>query len=363
MSVHGPLSEGRDHALDAARGTLMLLGLILHAANVYAVNAGWLLQDGQGSPFFDWLAGLIHAFRMPAFFWVSGYFCALTLLRYGPPLFLRKRLIRLLMPLLVSWSTLNVLQLALTGETVRVGMLLTLPYSVPLYHLWFLLDLAVYFVLAAVVGLPALRAVAACVDRRKWLTNPVVLFLLLACTSEAFSIASRLTGVAYQPIGGVTTLYRLGTNLPYFAAGMLMYLSPALRHNFTAVPPMLLVIGAPVAMLAHERALETSGLLSEANMLLAFLGVWCSTGATIALFRQLFPRGNSVSAFLSDASYTIYLFHHVFVFIFASVLIGSALPAGVKFTVVVVATFGVCAAIHELLVRRSPALRLILNGK
>jgi len=363
MSSPANLQVGRDHALDAARGTLMLLGLVLHAANVYAVDAGWLLKDGPGSPFFDWLAGLIHAFRMPAFFWVSGYFCALTLVRYGRQLFLRKRLFRLLLPLMVCWCTLNVLQLALLGKPVTPGMLLTLSESVPLYHLWFLVDLAVYFVLAALIGLWVARATAALFQERSWLAQPLFLLALLACFSWAFSLAPRLTGLAYREIAGVTTLYRLATNFPYFLVGMIMYLSPAMLRTFVSVPPVLLLAAAPVAMLAQEQAHTTKGVLAELWLLLGFAGVWCCAGATISLFRRLFQGGSWLSAFLSDASYTIYLFHHVFVFLFASLLLRVSLPGVAKFAAVVFASFAVCAGIHVLLVRRSPMLRLVLNGK
>jgi glucan biosynthesis protein C len=359
---HSP-AISRDHALDAARGTLMLLGLVLHAANVYSVDASWIISDPRRSMVFDWMAGLIHTFRMPAFFWVSGYFCSLTLLRYGRPEFLRKRLPRLLLPLFVSWATLNVAQLALLGAPVGIGTLLSFPASVPLYHLWFLIDLTIYFVVAAVFGLSLARLLSLAIARFALLRNPLVLVLFLAFGSESASVAVRLTGIAYENLLGVTSLYRLAWHFPYFLAGMTMFISAEGKAALLRISPLALLPATALALFAHAQASTSAALASEGWLLLEFAAVWVSIGATIALFHRLFPVGSRLSGFLSDASYTIYLCHHVVVFAFASVMLDWALPAGFKFTAVTVMAFVVCALVHLLLIRNSRTLRFAFNGK
>ena len=88
--------------LDAARGVLLVLGVILHAANIYTIGGGWLVSDEKGNIFFDLLVGAIHEFRMPTFFWISGYFCALTWERSGGVKTLRRRVPRLAVPLITT---------------------------------------------------------------------------------------------------------------------------------------------------------------------------------------------------------------------------------------------------------------------
>ena len=58
----------------------------------------------------DWLIQSIHLFRMPAFFWISGYFFALTMSRGDSRVVLGRRLFRLLVPAIATWLTFNVAQ-------------------------------------------------------------------------------------------------------------------------------------------------------------------------------------------------------------------------------------------------------------
>jgi glucan biosynthesis protein C len=85
----------RLYHLDAMRSVLMLLGVVLHAVNPYALDGDWLVVDSQRSAVLGWLGAAIHVFRMPAFFVVAGYFAMLMLRRYPAPGFLRLSLIHI----------------------------------------------------------------------------------------------------------------------------------------------------------------------------------------------------------------------------------------------------------------------------
>jgi hypothetical protein len=66
------LDERRYYGLDALRGGMMIMGIVLHAALLYMVAPPPVLAIfGRGSPssyFFDAVFHFIHAFRMPLFF-------------------------------------------------------------------------------------------------------------------------------------------------------------------------------------------------------------------------------------------------------------------------------------------------------
>jgi glucan biosynthesis protein C len=57
----------------------MLLGVVLHCALTYTVTdfgEAWMLKDPNTSHIvYDFIAALIHTFRMPIFFLVAGFFC------------------------------------------------------------------------------------------------------------------------------------------------------------------------------------------------------------------------------------------------------------------------------------------------
>ncbi|MBM3954763.1 MAG: hypothetical protein FJ309_09135 [Planctomycetes bacterium] len=101
-----PPSDGiaRRHDLDALRAFAMLLGIALHAAMSFFPSP-WPVQDSRQSPLYGLAIGLVHGFRMPLFFLVSGCFTMLVYRRRGLAALLRQRAARILLPLVVSLVT------------------------------------------------------------------------------------------------------------------------------------------------------------------------------------------------------------------------------------------------------------------
>jgi hypothetical protein len=78
--------DRRYYGLDALRGGMMLLGVVLHSAVFYiAVPPPHLpvTTDPSTSLAMDGLTKFIHSFRMPCFFVVSGFFTALLVEKRG----------------------------------------------------------------------------------------------------------------------------------------------------------------------------------------------------------------------------------------------------------------------------------------
>ncbi len=151
----------RFHSLDALRGSMMLLGIVLHVAASYRVpppSADWPVRDAQGTVFFDHLIMWIHSFRMPAFFLVSGFFASLLIERKGLGEMFKNRYNRILKPFVVGWLILfplvysavvyayygalanpfiHISTLIREGRILNVPPLSMLPFP-NTTHLWFL---------------------------------------------------------------------------------------------------------------------------------------------------------------------------------------------------------------------------------
>ena len=72
--------ERRYYGLDALRGGMMLLGIVLHGANLYLAApppAFPFPTDRNNAYVFDLLFFFIHSFRMPTFFVLAGFFASL----------------------------------------------------------------------------------------------------------------------------------------------------------------------------------------------------------------------------------------------------------------------------------------------
>lgn len=98
-----PGSERR-HDLDALRAFAMLLGIALHAALSFFPSP-WIVQDTRQSPVYGLFIAIVHGFRMPLFFLVSGCFTMLVYRRRGLAALLRQRAARILLPLLLATVT------------------------------------------------------------------------------------------------------------------------------------------------------------------------------------------------------------------------------------------------------------------
>jgi fucose 4-O-acetylase-like acetyltransferase len=101
---------GRYYALDSLRAAMMLLGILLHAGCSYTtlVIPVWAFKDQSTSPLFDLSMLGIHAYRMPVFFVMSGFFSCMLWRRMGPAGFAKHRARRVLLPFIAGWLVLHV---------------------------------------------------------------------------------------------------------------------------------------------------------------------------------------------------------------------------------------------------------------
>ena len=100
-------SPRRWHDLDALRGFAMLLGIGLHACLAF-FPALWWVQDRTASydGLYDEFLWVVHGFRMPVFFLLSGFFTAMLWRRRGLRSLLGHRLRRVAVPLAIGLVTL-----------------------------------------------------------------------------------------------------------------------------------------------------------------------------------------------------------------------------------------------------------------
>src|ERR1700687_4331696 len=101
----GPPAPERLHALDAVRGFALLLGVVLHAALSFIPTSSrfWIIQDSHPSTTLAVLFFAIHVFRMTTFFLIAGFFAHMSFHRRGARDFIKDRLRRIAVPLLLGW--------------------------------------------------------------------------------------------------------------------------------------------------------------------------------------------------------------------------------------------------------------------
>lgn len=94
----------RRHDLDALRAFAMLLGIGLHAALSFTPFP-WPAQDSRQDDIFELFFVVVHGFRMPLFFVVSGFFTAMLWRQKGLQALLKHRFQRVFIPCLLGLVT------------------------------------------------------------------------------------------------------------------------------------------------------------------------------------------------------------------------------------------------------------------
>ncbi len=360
---------GRIHYMDAMRAVLMMLGIVLHSAQVFNPANGWVIHSAHTFPLAGWLVEAITLFRMPAFFIVAGFFCLLSMQKYSARDFAVMRVERLAVPLVVCALLLNTMQTSILAGygALDFELFSHLANGKWMSHLWFLNHLLVYVGIGYLVSrsgwqLPGLfgRYAAAAFS----ITPPFVLVVFVAAAHLVLFKglgASGLLGLGV--VAGTLDVYSLAWNAPFFVFGMVLGLRRELLDRFSSVSPALaiLVIGVCAPIAAVGATLD-SALVRVGADFLKLLAIWHAAALCFGVFRRFANRPSALMTTLSGASYTVYLFHHLFVIAFGIVLMNFGIGGIPGFVALVAAVALTTLLIHQHVVAPSPVARYLFNG-
>lgn len=127
----------------------MLLGIVFHSSISFVemdISSAWMYKSPNTSLLFDVLIGVLHLFRIPVFFIISGYFIGLQFKKYGNLKTLQKRWYKIGIPFLcLSIFIIPYIGYFMTMlvEDLNFGTLRSLAYAHfgfewTTAHLWFL---------------------------------------------------------------------------------------------------------------------------------------------------------------------------------------------------------------------------------
>jgi glucans biosynthesis protein C len=374
----------RLYYLDALRASLMLLGVVLHAAIVYITeDANIRVSDADTSAVFDYLILVIHTFRMPAFFLISGFLLALVLERKPGPQILRVRIRRLLIPLISAGLLFNLPEISALHwlgpefgnvqlQQVSCSTFAALLAGCWLGHLWFLAVL-LYFTLLAIVVHKALQKLAL-IDK---MTMPgpasntwIFVVMLFALGCYVFLGLARRSGLSATldlfPLLPTENFFRY---LPFFFFGFLIQrFKFGLRdwNRLSMVSIASLAICWTLLLTryyAQDLTIGEALYESRAGLFLYYATALQTTALLFIVAAKIFRPSPAFSSYLSDMSYSVYLAHHLAV-IAAAIWIStiSATPVFKFMAVLVIATF-VSFLFHHFLVRKSDILGFLFNGR
>ena len=354
--------------LDAARGLLMASTVIGHAADFYS-------DTGAGG-IYGYISYALHIFRMPAFYIISGFFCFMSLEKYGVSKMLTQRAQRLLIPLFVIAFTLNIAELWLRS---RIGIGKGDPFGPngPVHyffnadwvlHLWFLVVAFTLIALSALLFklVPPVFAWLR-VQRAKVapgaIGNVYLIIPIAALSAYAAHAAGKIAPELVFPafLGGVR-VFTVLEYMPYFFAGAMLYYFPQYleavrRYHPLKWPLFVVVLSAWPAVLAVDVIPENGKVYVEA------IGAWVMAVTFLGLMTSILEWTKADAYKIADSSYTVYLLHHSLVVVIGLVFMALPVPSFLKFLSMIAVAVVATVLIHRHVVLKSPTLRYLLNGK
>ena len=343
----------------------MLLGIVLHAAAFLLPLDFWPVQDDwvHSTPLdrngYAFAASIIHGFRMPLFFLISGFFSALLWQARGLRRLVRHRLERVGLPLVAGLFTLVPVLAWLSAGNGFALADWPLAWVDGVFHLWFLwhlLLLVAAFVAAARLGLEFRHPLW-------WLLVPLSVvphhfmqeIVFGADTDVDLLPATRvlLYYAAFFGFGVFLHQRRIAVRRWWIAA-----LLPALLVTFPA--GMTLLYAALQDALAAPGA-QPGGWSWGVASALQVAYAWLACFGLLGLFRWVASRERVWVRYLSDASYWLYLCHLPLVIAGQMLTVSWPVSVHLKFLLIVTAVVALLLGVYQLGVRYT-RIGTALNG-
>ncbi len=375
------------HDLDNLRAVMMWLGIVLHVGVIHMIRPPPNIpyQDVAATRGADILVGAIHAFRIPVFLMVAGFFVELLRQRYGTGGMVRHRLRRIGLPFAVFWPLLYIGTIAAMavffGRASYSGGWWLDPMQLPripagerltTFHLWFLYQLIGYCLLVAGTAPIARRIPRAWRARgtqwgnriaTRWWGLPV-LMLIPVLTTLPYAQGSVVVYGSFLPDWSVWSYYGV-----FFAFGLFLF------HNADSLATVYArrwagLAGMGTVSFLAASALYGAGYRAAGNPEALFLSAaaayaattWLWSFALIGGFRRFLARRRPVLKYIADSSYWVYLLHFPLTIAFGALLYGLDWGPWLKMGLNIAATTAVCLVTYHYLVRHT-VIGVLLNGR
>ena len=368
----------RYHGLDALRGFAMMLGIVLHAALAYfagdadADYGAFWPQDDQQSPLSWIIFTFIHSWRMPTFFLLAGFFAHLVLDRRGDGYFVRDRLNRILLPLIVFGLIMAAIIPSIWVSAFARELTLVTPLEIPptIGHLWFIYHLVYLYVI-----LVAARWIASKIPRplplgrillavfvNRWHVPLIILFSVITIGRSIENVEDYLL----WPIGVWDFMFSLVPFLIGYGIYKRREVVDSLASTSSTVSLLSVATVAFAVQLvltvvtsADDAAAERWGLLLILTQSTATV---CYTFGLIGLFQLAFSTHSSWVRWVADSSYWVYIMHLPVVLVIGTFMFELPWPADLKFIIVCVVTGALGFATYWAFIRYT-FIGTMLNGK
>jgi len=380
----------RIHAFDTLRTVMVLLGLVIHASNFYNSNLFndlFFVNDPANHSFvFNILTDLIHTFRMPIFYALSGFFTALLFFQRGMSQMIHNRLHRLVYPFVVGMVTI------LPFYIYAINFYLATAHHDPnratsaffafgnfkwsdltTAHLWFLYYLILFCAAATIIAYGINRWFPAFSKRSEVCFHKI----FRSETAPLIFAIPTLACLFWMQTFDIKAIYSFAINFRFFVTysifflfGWLCYCVRDDMSRFENFSRTYLCWGIGLFLLrwiclyfyrSFEKTSDEKLVMTFVLAVLLSITIWLLLFGIIGFFLKYLNQPSAVARYLADGSYWIYLVHIPIVLILQAILLEYDIASAWKFLIVLITTFLITVVTYNYLVRNT-FIGKFLNG-
>ena len=230
-------------------------------------------------------------------------------------------------------------------------------------HLWFLYYLVLFSIFSFIVGLTF--------KKLPWFTNkssklftfiiqkPILKVLIFSLITFLLLLLMNRTWVAtslsFTPDFNTFIFYAF-----FYFFGWILFKSKSYLNSFMTYDWVFTILG--LILFTSYFLIDTSSISLELIMVIKSVNVWLFVFGFTGLFIRYASKHSAMMRYVSDSSYWVYLLHLPLTAFLPGLILGLALPAFLKFVIVMTGTAFVCFATYQYFVR-STFIGKFLNGR
>lgn len=359
----------------------MLLGIVVHVTATYTSLGVFPqpIKDVHTNIVYDFIVLFIHAFRMPVFFVLSGFFTALLYSKKGLQKTMQNRINRIVLPFIASMILIAPLVKMLIlyyaknmswGDIWDSVKNLTIYLNIKTGHLWFLYYLTMIFAICHVLKMTKLVILVNILSQikknisldSKNAYKTILFFTILS----SFFILPQQQGLIDTSLGFIPDMLILLTYLVYFVFGYILFSFKENLSDIFSHWKIHLLLASIIVFLyfftflyAHNKpSVFSIGLASFLCTLLSWLMIFGLFG----LFLDKLNQASKTFSFISKSSYWIYITHLPLTIFLCGFFANYALPHFVKCSLIIAITYISLISSYKLCVEHT-FIGQFLNGK
>jgi peptidoglycan/LPS O-acetylase OafA/YrhL len=385
-SVLKTASTSRVYFLDNLKALLAVLVVLHHSAQPYGPGGGWWIASDTNQTTIDFIVlGLLMAlnmsFFMGLFFMISAYFLPASLDRKGPQKFMKDRLVKLGVPILIFMlGVFPVMDYFLhnygqpiTNFYLSYINIFNSQSQLSVGHLWFL---AMLLIFSAVYIVYWLFNKPSSNKKRTFPGNEAIFAFIMAMAFISFVVRIWAPINYWVPFFNLFEPFHITQYVMLFAAGIKaykegwIYAIPETAAKLWSNIAILMIILLPVAIFVTNGMQFSEGvkIFSGGLKLASLIGsIWealtCMSMciALLALFKNRFSSQGRIAKVMADNSFTVYLIHIPIIVFLQYLLIGIAIDPLIKFTIIGAIGILLVFVISHFVIRRLPYAKYILG--